>query len=301
MAQKQSVGSTDIVIENPAEIYVAARRALLDALDALQPHHRAIIVVGAQAVYLRTTRVTVGVAPYTQDADLAIDPNQLPRVPAIENVLSSAGFKRSQTGQPGSFTLTVFQGQREYPITVDLMVPEKAVPASARRSVGLDGHDRMVARKTLGLEAALIDHDPLVIAALDHGDARQHIVQVAGPGGLLVAKLQKLIERSRPNQRPDRLSDKDAGDIYRLFQATSVEEMARRLNVALAAEIATEVTAAALENLESLFGRRAALGIELAARSLGATETGRATMSAVCIAYVRDVLEALRDTRAHQG
>lgn len=34
--------------------YVAARRVLLDALTALAVHLRAIIVVGAQAIYLRT-------------------------------------------------------------------------------------------------------------------------------------------------------------------------------------------------------------------------------------------------------
>jgi hypothetical protein len=33
------------------ELYVLARRVLLDALDALGPHRDAIVVVGAQAVY----------------------------------------------------------------------------------------------------------------------------------------------------------------------------------------------------------------------------------------------------------
>ena len=34
--------------------YVAARRVLLDALDALASQRRAVVVAGAQAVYLRT-------------------------------------------------------------------------------------------------------------------------------------------------------------------------------------------------------------------------------------------------------
>ena len=46
--------------------YVAARRVLLDALEDLAEHRDAIIVVGAQAVYLRTGAANVGVAEYTR-------------------------------------------------------------------------------------------------------------------------------------------------------------------------------------------------------------------------------------------
>jgi hypothetical protein len=48
---------------NDDELYLIARRVLLDALDALGEHRDAIVLVGAQAVYLR-----VG------DADLALAP-----------------------------------------------------------------------------------------------------------------------------------------------------------------------------------------------------------------------------------
>ncbi len=54
--------------------YVAARKVLLDALMALAPHGRAIIVAGAQAVYLRTGSADLAVAPFTTDGDLALDP-----------------------------------------------------------------------------------------------------------------------------------------------------------------------------------------------------------------------------------
>ena len=36
------------------ELYVIARRVLLDALEALGPHRDATILVGAQAIYLHT-------------------------------------------------------------------------------------------------------------------------------------------------------------------------------------------------------------------------------------------------------
>jgi len=55
--------------------YVAARRVLLDALFALAPHGKAVIVVGAQAVYLRTGDANLAIAPYTTDGDLVINPS----------------------------------------------------------------------------------------------------------------------------------------------------------------------------------------------------------------------------------
>jgi len=50
----------------PDQIYVDARRALLDALDALGPQAAAIVLVGAQAIYLHT-----GVVPLMDDDTIA--------------------------------------------------------------------------------------------------------------------------------------------------------------------------------------------------------------------------------------
>ena len=38
----------------PDPLYIAARGALLDALEALGPQRHAVILVGAQAIYLYT-------------------------------------------------------------------------------------------------------------------------------------------------------------------------------------------------------------------------------------------------------
>ena len=65
--------------------YIAARRVLLDALEQLAPHGAAVIVVGPQAIYLRTGLNDIAVAPYTTDGDLAIDPTLLGDDPPLNS------------------------------------------------------------------------------------------------------------------------------------------------------------------------------------------------------------------------
>lgn len=75
-------------------LYVAARRALLDALDAVSDHMDAVVLVGAQAIYLHTGEGDLAVAPFTTDGDLALDPSRLGRTPLLEEALTQAGFMR---------------------------------------------------------------------------------------------------------------------------------------------------------------------------------------------------------------
>ena len=55
---------------------ISAREGLLDAVEALEPHGEAVILVGAQAVYMHTGEADAGfaVSPFTYDADIALDP-----------------------------------------------------------------------------------------------------------------------------------------------------------------------------------------------------------------------------------
>jgi hypothetical protein len=54
-------------VENHDPEYVAARRVLLDALEALGPHRKAVVLVGAQAIYLHVGEGDMAVAPFTTD------------------------------------------------------------------------------------------------------------------------------------------------------------------------------------------------------------------------------------------
>lgn len=71
--------------------YVTARRILLDALEALKEHRSAVILVGAQAIYLHTGPSALAMAELTTDADLALDPAALGREPELEQAMRVRG------------------------------------------------------------------------------------------------------------------------------------------------------------------------------------------------------------------
>jgi len=97
-------------------LLVHARSALLDALDALEAHRDALIVIGAQAVYLRSGAAIVALAESTKDSDLAVNPRDLGDDPHLDEAMTRAGFSLNANGQPGAWLNR--QG-----IPVDLMVP----------------------------------------------------------------------------------------------------------------------------------------------------------------------------------
>ena len=84
----------------PDPEYVKARRILLDALVALSSHSDALVLVGAQAIYLHVGGGELAVAPYTTDGDLVIHPEKLPDSPLLEDALGR-GWDRMATGWPG--------------------------------------------------------------------------------------------------------------------------------------------------------------------------------------------------------
>ncbi len=140
----------------PDPEYVKARRVLLDALVSLTPHAGALVVVGAQAVYLHVGEAGLAVAPFTTDGDLAIRPTELADAPLLETALRGSGF--TPTDQPGIWTRD--------DVELDLLVPE-AVGGDGRRGARLGPHGNRAARKVRGLEGALVDFGVMELPGLE--------------------------------------------------------------------------------------------------------------------------------------
>lgn len=272
-------------------LYVEARRVLLDALFALQAHGSAIIVAGAQAIYLRTGAGDLSVAPYTTDGDLAIDPSVLADSPELESSMEGAGFTlKTQPGghiEPGIWIVEVdIEGKPEV-MPVDLIVPEGAASTVGRRGARIGPHGKRAARQIPGLEAVLVDHSPMVVAALDHADMRSIEAEVAGVAALLVAKAHKLHDRLAQG-KAHRLDDKDAADVVRIMQTTVPAQVGRTLAELSGDEIAGQPTQDALGYLDELFGQRNRPGIAMAARALSLAMDA-ATVEVICTTYIAGI------------
>jgi hypothetical protein len=241
--------------------YVNARTRLLDALDALEVHHAGLTLVGAQAVYMRTGPGDLLITPFTLDGDLAVDPALLAHEPLIEVAMISGGFTRGD--QPGCWLSTDF-------VSIDLLAPA-SVAGRGRRSVEMPPHDKNSARRTNGLEGALVDRSVEVIVALDPSDTRTHRIGVAGPAALIVAKAHKLGERVADSSARDRTRPKDALDIYRLLVAYDADVLAESLGRLLADNRSSAATRQGVVHLEQLFDSRNPVGAELAAHALAET------------------------------
>ena len=263
-------------------LIVEARAALLDAIAALEAHKASVILIGAQAIYLRTGNATFALAEATKDSDLAIDTRKLGGDPLLEDAMTRAGFILNPVSQqPGAW-------MSPNGIPVDLMVPEHLAGSGSRRGVRIPPHDKRSARRAAGLEAAIIDRSPMTVDSLD-GDGRSAVINVAGSAALLVAKLHKLGERV---DAPDRLNDKDAHDIYRLLVATETPNLAETMRRLHADEISQVATTQALGYLEQLFASADALGATMAGRAeegVGHPDTVSASVSFLA----QDLLSAL--------
>ncbi|MGV9778738.1 hypothetical protein [Streptosporangium sp. NPDC003464] len=243
------------------DLLIRSRSALLDALTALEAHRDAVIVIGAQAIYLRTAGSPVALAETTKDSDLALDPRVLEDEPLLEESMSRAGFYRDPIdGQPGAWLNS--EG-----IPVDLMVPDALVGPGTKNTRGarIPPHDRRATRRARGLEAAVIDNTVMDVVALAPGDSRTYQVRVAGSAALLVAKLHKIAERVTV---PHRLNDKDAHDAYRILIDSDTAELATTFTLLARDPISSKVTKQAVEQLATLF----AAGPD----ALGSTMAGRA-------------------------
>ena len=272
------------------ELYVMARRVLLDALEALGPHRDALVLVGAQAVYLRVGAADIAVAPYTTDADLVIDPAALAEIPPLERALVSAGFTPRAQDSVGVWLTTRRTSQQvDTSIAVDLLVPATVSPGTGRRAARLRGHDPRAARIVRGLEGAVVDAEVMQLAALEDGDARMLAVRVAGPAALLVAKVHKIDDRTDSVRQ----SDKDALDVLRLLRGTETDELAARHSNLLTDPRSATAARRGRDLLEAQFARSQRVGVQMAIRSAGPLGDA-AEIEVLFEALVGDFLAATR-------
>lgn len=271
------------------ELYVLARRVLLDALNALGSHRDAVIVVGAHAVYMRTGDADLAVAPHTTDGDLAIEPAALGETPPLERAFTHAGFLPRGGDSVGVWvTHRPASANTTTEFAIDLLVPDSISPGAGRRAARLLGHDDRLARNVKGLEGVIADADVMGVRALDASDDRKFDVRVAGSAALLVAKVHKIQDRSGTA----RSTDKDALDILRLLRGTATDDLAGRMQQLLRDNDARPVAEEALGLLRSLFANRAGEGIEMAVRAIGALGDP-VEISASCEALSGDLLRAM--------
>lgn len=273
------------------ELYVVARRVLLDALDALGSHRDAVIVVGAHAVYMRVGEADLSVAPYTTDGDLAIDPAKLSEIPPLEQALTKAGFLPKTTNSVGIWiTHRPTEDNPKTEVAIDLLVPASVSPGKGRRSARLPGHDDRAARIVRGLDGVIVDADRMEVSALEPSDARVFEMRVAGPGALLIAKVHKIRDRAGTA----RATDKDALDVLRILRGTSTSDLAARIKRVLDDDNARPVAERALELLRQQFADRAGEGIAMAVRAAFALEDAE-EIAASCELLANDLLREIAE------
>jgi len=273
---------------DPDPLYVAARHVLLDALEAIEPHLSALVLVGAQAVYLHAGEADLAVAPYTIDGDLVLDPARLGPEPHLEVSMEQAGFRLLE-GAVGIWQGEVdIEGVR-HTVGGDLLVPE-SLGGPGRRAARIPPHARRAARKVAGLEGALVDRDLHMMGALDPGDRRQFDLMVAGPAALIVAKVHKIMDRERD---ADRRSDKDALDVYRLLRVVPTQDLAQRFSRLLSDPLSRQTAETTHMQLPHLFGRINAPGTQMAVQAAHPIESGE-ILAASLIALMQDLLHELR-------
>ena len=242
----------------PDPLYVLARKALLDLVEAVSPHTDALVLVGAQAVYLHTGDTQLQVAEYTTDADFAISPPDLADTPRLEDLLTAALFVAGRN--PGSW-------RSRDGVVVDLMVPEE-LAGKGSRSADLSPHAKSSARRAKGIEGSLVDRDRREIHSLDPQDERSAELWVAGPAALLIAKVHKIYERK---DFPGRVIDKDALDVYRLLRSAQTDTISSRLEHLSESPVSRKVTIEAISLLPELFGSVQSPGVAMAVRALGSS------------------------------
>jgi hypothetical protein len=175
-------------------------------------------------------------------------------------------------------------------------VPAGVAAPEGKRGARLGIHGDRAARKIMGLEATLVDHTEMAIAALDPADARVIVAKVASVAALLIAKAYKIHDRV-VSGRTDRLSDTDASDCFRIMQSTTPADVAATLATLASDPIAGPTSVDGVDHLHDLFGRRGRPGVAMASRALRLA-LSEAQVEAICVAYIAALTARPDDRRS---
>jgi hypothetical protein len=116
-------------MNDPPALMVEARRALLDALVALADHGESLVLVGAQAVHLRTATANLSFSvSYTTDADLVINPAELGAVPLLAEAMQGTVVMSTQTSQETS-SFGLIKAETHNIVSVQFSAPAECVTA----------------------------------------------------------------------------------------------------------------------------------------------------------------------------
>lgn len=133
---------------------VESRAAVLDALAALAEQRRAVVLVGAHAVYLRVGDAGLAVDPYTLDADMVLWPELLLEHPPLHQLLR-------ERFRPVPDRIGRWRGRRA---VVDFLVPE-SVGGPGRRAARLPApHGRENPKDSLDVLRLLRGTDTVELA-----------------------------------------------------------------------------------------------------------------------------------------
>lgn len=264
---------------------VVARRALLDALDVLQPHLDSLILVGAQAVYLHTNHIELPLAPATTDSDIIFDTRSLADFPEIGGMLRQAGYQENvgADSQPGRWISA--EG-----VPLDLFQPSKLSGRKAgSRGAHIHPHEKNILRIAKGLDCVLVDNSLAEIVSFEKSDSRKFKMHVAGAASLLIAKTFKILDRADDGGK--RLANKDAHDVYRLLVSREKKEIATSLVHLLNNQISADEARVGFQAFKKLFAeKQSALGNQMAAEATIGTQD-EAQVQASLWALALDLVE----------
>jgi hypothetical protein len=201
-----------------------ARASLVEAMRALHSiSNDGFIVVGAQAVYLRTAALRTTVPPFTLDGDIVADPRLVRRPRFILQTLENAGF--TLRGHSGLYHRAATPIELRRGTEIDIFVPGRF--DNYWELEGFNRADATAVMKQDGLELALFDKSTMDLTSEDGTSGIP--VLVAGILALTVAKGWKIGERFEQGSDEFAKIDKDVLDTYRLLAASSPNELAKAM------------------------------------------------------------------------